>query len=73
MNGLCMASPTIDEREGDLIMAYPAVLTAGYLHHRVFDSAFFCAWKYLGMADFASVPAGMLLMGEEDIRHPCAP
>ena len=73
LHRFCVTSLTIDEWKGDLIMAYPAVFTAGYLHHRVFDRAFFRARKYIRMADLASVPEGMLLMGEEDIGHPCTP
>ena len=57
-----MTSLTFDVREGDVIMTYPTVLTAGYLQHRVFDRAFLRARKNLGMTDLASVPDGVLLM-----------
>ena len=57
-----MALLTIIQRKGNAAVAETTVLLLKYLKHGIFDCTFFDAREDFRMAEFASVPEGMLLM-----------
>jgi proline racemase len=69
-DGRYVTSLAIKEWKGHPAVAEAAVLTVGYLQHRIFDRSPLDTGEYLGMAHFAAVPDGMLLVGEDNVRHP---
>jgi len=60
----------ISQGEGHVIVAETAVLLRGDLEHGVFCRALLDAREDIRMAEFTSVPEGMLLVGKDDVRHP---
>ena len=58
------------ERESDLSMAGTAVSAFDIRKHRESDRAFLGKWKDFGMAEFTTVPDGMLLVGEANRVDP---
>lgn len=64
-----MASLTIHHGECNGGMACTAVFSLEDFGHSVLDLAPFHSTKYVRVAEFASVPDRMLLMGEYDVRH----
>jgi len=64
-----MAALTIGERKCHADMTCAAELSLRNIDHRIVRRAFLYAKKDIRVAEFASVPNGVLLVGEDDVRH----
>ena len=65
-----VTATAIVERESDLSVAGAAVASFDVRKHRVSDRTFPASWEYFGVAEFTSVPDGMLLVREENGLNP---
>ena len=57
-----MATLAVSLREGDFVMADPAIFSLEQIDHRIFCGASFDAKKYIGMAKLTPIPDRMLFM-----------
>ena len=65
-----MATLAMIQRKSYLPMAGAAISTFRYREHRVFGRTSLCAWEYLRMAEFASIPNRVHLVRKIDTREP---